>query len=464
MKGLANRSHAIDPMRRLLVLAAPLVWLAAAAGPDQPGQTGGPVPPLFTSFAVLEATLEAPLADLIARGRKDTDYAVIGKLTVRDPATGNGSTVPDIRLTTRGHTSLRESECDFPKLKITFPQTAGRTVFDGIGALKIGTHCSDRADGPGGKYGRWPNEKAAHREAFVYRLLEAMTIPSLKARPARITYVDSKRPGTPLVRNAMLLEDDSEALKRFGARSELPANQFGSAPSVFAMPDIAKLFFGQAMIGNFDWCLRMAPNDTYRCNDTTPIWNVLGLIRPQGMAVPLIHDFDISGIVTTRHIWFDKVFNAAFAPTEAEVEVLAQVQRTRSVFPRDLLDATRAELVGRKAAAYQALADSPLDDEGRTAARKYLDAFFRAIETDEAFYRPMIVLGTPVYLDAAATRPACPEEAPAGTPVTAPVETSGDKSRVVLLDALWQWAEKCEAVRVNPVWIPTAAISPSYPQ
>ena len=262
----------------------------------------------------------------------------------------------------------------------------------------------------------------------------------------------------------MFLEDDAEALERLGGRSELPAKQFGSATSVFAMPDLARLFFGQAMIGNFDWCLRMSPRDTYRCNDTTPIWNIVGIIRPEGMALPVIHDFDIAGMVTTRHIWFGKVFNRAFAGSEAEVEVQAQVQRMRSVFPRDLLDATRHELVGRKAVAYHVLADSAMDDAGRRSAKEYLDAFFAAIESDEMFYRPAIVARTPVYLDAAGSRPACTEEAPPGTPVSPALETVGEFSRVVPLDALWQWAEKCEAVRLNPVWVPTAVISSRYPQ
>src|SRR5262245_19057774 len=118
----------------------------------------------------------------------------------------------------------------------------------------------------------------------------------------------------------------------------------------------------------------MAPTDTYRCNDRTPIWNVLGLIRSEGMAVPLIHDFDIAGMVTTRHTWFHKAFHAGFAASEAEVEVLAQVQRTRVVFRRELLDATRRGFVDRKPAAYRALSESPMDDAGRTAARQYLDA------------------------------------------------------------------------------------------
>jgi hypothetical protein len=444
---------------RLGPLATAVVLLTTSGSPAQVQDAASP---LFSSYSVLTATIEAPFAELIENGRRREDYEVTGSLTLSG-AGGRTASIENIKITTRGHTSLRESECSFPKLKLDFAaaRVAG-TIFDSMSALKIGTHCSDKPDGPAGKYGRWPNEKTAHREAFVYRLLDATGIPSLKARPARLTYLDSR--GTePLVRDALLLEDDAEAVERYGARSELSPKQFGSAPTVFAMPDLAKVFFGEAMIGNFDWCLRMSPRDTYRCNPTTPIWNILGLVKADGTAVPVMHDFDIAGMVTTRHSWFSKVFNRAFAGSEAEVEVLAQVQRTRSIFPRGLLDATRKDLIAKKAAAYEALADSPMDDAGRAAARGYLDAFYRAIETDEAFYRPVIVARTPVLPDARASRPACPEEAPPGTPVSQPLETSHDKSRVVVLDALWQWAEKCEAVRLNPVWVPTAVISESYP-
>ena len=451
---------------RLGSLAAAVVLLSAF-GPraDLQDPSTGRAPQVFSSYSVFTATIEAPFAELIENGRRRSDYEVTGTLKLAGDDGGRKTSIEHVKITTRGHTSLRESECTFPKLKLDFAGAhVDGTIFDDVSAVKIGTHCSDKPDGPGGKYGRWPNEKAAHREAFVYRLLEIMRVPSLKARPARLTYVDTgsrSRIGEPFERDGLLLEDDAEAQERYGARSELSPKQFGSAPSIFAMPDLAKLFFAQAMIGNFDWCLRMSPGDTYRCNDTTPIWNVLGLIKAEGMAVPVMHDFDIAGMVTTRHTWFGKVFNRAFADSEAEVEVLAQVQRTRSVFPRNLLDATRRDLIDRKAAAYESLADSPMDDAGRTAARNYLDSFYRAIERDDVFYRPVIVAQTPVLADA--SKPACPEEAPPGTPVSEPLDTSEGKSRVVLLDALWQWAEKCEAVRLNPVWIPTAVISESYP-
>ena len=32
---------------------------------------------------------------------------------------------------------------------------------------------------------------------------------------------------------------------------------------------------GEAMIGNFDWCLKFAPDGIYRCNEPKPLWNIL---------------------------------------------------------------------------------------------------------------------------------------------------------------------------------------------
>jgi hypothetical protein len=232
------------------------------------------------------------------------------------------------------------------------------------------------------------------------------------------------------------------------------------------MPDVARLAFGEAMIGNFDWCLRMTPEDTYRCNDTTPLWNILWFTKADGSALPVMYDFDLAGMVTTRHTWFRKVFNPAFAPSEPEVEVLSQVQRTRSLFPRQLLDATRREFVAHKGEAYAVLDQNTLDDEGRASAKAYLNAFFAAIEADEAFYRPVVTArGARIFADAAQSQPVCGTGSiPPGTPVSEPLETSGQMAKVVILDALWHFDEKCAIVRTAPIWIATTAIGTDYPR
>jgi hypothetical protein len=424
-------------------------------------------PALFASHDPIELTLEAPYAELFERSRANPEYTVTGRVSYRDSA-GNAVVIDGVGVETRGHTSRRENECDFPKLKLAFRGAPpADSHFAGMETVKIGTHCGDRPDGElTPRYGRWGNEKAPHREAFVYRLLEAVNVPSLKARPARISYIMTGAASrtAPLIRNAMLLEDDDAAIVRLGGTGQLDRKAFTSARDTFSPEDTARLAFAQAMIGNFDWCMRMTPDDTYRCNDTNPLWNVMAVQR-SGRTLPVAHDFDLAGLVVGRHLWFGKVFNASFAASEPAVEVLAQVQRTRSLFPRDVLDGVRRELSGRKDGAYQALAASTMDDAGRQRIRLYLDAFFGAIESDQAFYGPVVTdPDGRMYQDADRRAVVCGDgRMPAGTPVSAPMETRGGMTKVLVLDALWHWAEQCEAVRKEPVWVPAGAIGADFP-
>jgi hypothetical protein len=195
---------------------------------------------------------------------------------------------------------------------------------------------------------------------------------------------------------------------------------------------------------------------------------VLALKRPDGGTVPVPYDFDLAGMVTGHHRWFDLVFNPAFAPgaPEAALEVLGQLQRARTLFTRAQLDMTRSEFVKHKADAYAVLADAQLDGAGRRTATAYLDAFYAVIESDDRFYLPVVVAdNTRLYRDARRSRAACGHTTvPRGTPV-APVETHGSMQAVLILDALWQWAppRECDAVHSGAVWIQAGSISSNYP-
>jgi hypothetical protein len=180
-------------------------------------------------------------------------------------------------------------------------------------------------------------------------------------------------------------------------------------------------------------------------------------------------DFDLAGMVVGRHPWFDKVWNPAFVPSKShtEIEVLSQVQRTRSLFPRAQLDAERKHFLARKPAVYTALEAATVDDEGRAIARAYLDDFYEAIAQDERYYRPIVVRGdVQVFLDAEGTREACgPKDVMRpGTPVNE-LQRSGAMSQVVILDAMWRWASRneCNAVQDGPVWIASDSIIRDYP-
>src|SRR6267142_538331 len=241
-------------------------------------------PDFFASTTPITLKLEAPLQKLFEEGAENEKYSVPGILSYTDPASGTNVAIRDVKVSVRGHTSRRETECTFSKLKLELP---------GGYDLKIGTHCGEADDQTlSAKYGRLANERSPLREGLVYRLLESVGVPVLRSRPARVTYVDAAQ-GAPLVRNALLLEDDDEAMKRLNGRSEIPMETFGSVRTRGASADAARIAFGEAMIGNFDWCLKFSPDDIYRCNEPKPLWNVLAFDRGNGAAL-LIKDFDLA--------------------------------------------------------------------------------------------------------------------------------------------------------------------------
>jgi hypothetical protein len=424
----------------------------------------------FSSQRILDLQLDAPLYELFAGSQGDSDYEVIGRLSYLDPATRRRVEIPGVQVSTRGHTSRAAGECDFPKLKLAFKQgVPDDSLFAGTGTLKLGTHCADRPDEPlSAKFGRLANEKAPYRESLVYQLLHAAGVPTLQARPARLTYVftDAAAPGQPpVVRNALLLEDDKEAMQRLNATIKLSEDRFDTARSTFDEADTARLALAQAMVGNFDWCLRFFSGDHYRCNDRHPLWNILGLAREDGGTVPLIYDFDLAGIIVGRHVWFPEVFDDSFLPSGSRIEIgmLAQLQRARSLFGRDRLDRTRAQFVERRAALYQAVAASAVDEDGRALAIAHLDTFFALIERDDQFYRPVITGdNVAAYLDPQRSQPACGDRSniPPGTPVGPTLATAGEMIQVRLLDAMWYWTppHRCDAVHQEPVWVPRSAV------
>jgi predicted permease len=441
-------------LRATMLFTAVLLTARAQQGPAP-----HKLPALLNGDDLIALTLQAPLQELFAKGVADETFTVAGTLRYRDPATSTDVALNNVEVAVRGHTSRRETECTFPKLKLKLK---------GSGSIKIGSHCGEAADDLTTKYGRLANEKSPYREALVYQLLKAVDAPTLRARPARITYVDPAQP-EPLVRNALLLEDDDDAMARVKGTAELPMETFGNVATRGAADDAVRIAFAEAMVGNFDWCLKFSPDDIYRCNEPKPLWNVLAFDRGDGKAALVMKDFDLAGVVVGRHNWFKTVWNPAFVPSksETEIEVLSQVQRTRSLFPRAALDAERRHFLERKAAVYEALQRAPVDAQGRQLARAYLDSFFSAIADDGQFYRPVVARSdVQVFLDAAATKEACgPKDVMRpGTPVNE-IQKSGAMSQVVILDANWRWASKseCNGVQDGPVWIKSEAITRDYP-
>lgn len=434
---------------------------------------------LFARDDTVSLRIEAPFDDLFARAKRDPDYATDGTLVWTD---GDASGEPvHVTISLRGHTSRRETECSFPKLKVSLAEGEDEAAFRGGGrSLKLGTHCGESEDDElTQKFGRLSNERSPWREAAIYRLLAALDVPTLRARPARVTYVYTPSAEGPsqsapqtITRNAMLLEDEDDAVRRLGGTAEIEPEVFTTADALFSPADAATLAFAEALVGNFDWCVKFTETDRYRCDARLKLWNVIAAKMSGGKARPIMYDFDVSGMVTGSHRWFQNVYNRAFVASQSarEVEVIGQLQRTRSLFSRRLLDETRRRFADKRDAAYSALEAAPLDERGRGHIREYMDAFYREIGTDEDFYRPVVV--EPDTMLRSAGSPNAPAvctsrgPVPVGTPVSEPLASRNGMINVVVLDALWHWGPraKCPAVQSGTAWIEAGAVSRDYPE
>src|SRR5689334_5150025 len=175
----------------MLVRVAFLASAVLLAGVEQPQLDS-----LLEGKGPAALTIEAPIQRLFDTGSEDETVTVPATVTFKDGASGADVVLTDVAVSVRGHTSRRETECTFPKLKLKLK---------GNGSIKIGTHCGEAGEGQlSPKYGRLANEKSPLREALVYDLLRAVGAPALRTRAARITYVD-KEAGEPLQRHALLL-------------------------------------------------------------------------------------------------------------------------------------------------------------------------------------------------------------------------------------------------------------------
>jgi hypothetical protein len=419
----------------------------------------------FDDPSIASFTIEAPLQELFARGVADESYSVKARISFGaspklDPLEGE--------LSVRGNTSRKE--CAFPKLKLEFKDKDNAGIFSGMHSVKINTHCGEA---PGEelttKYGRLANEKSPWREGVVYRIAQAAGATTPLARPVRVTYLDTSSPSGParsIVRNALVVEDDDDVAARLRATGEIAPEQFTNAGELFTPETTARVAFTQALIGNFDWCLMMHPGDDYRCDARRKLWNMTALRTPTGV-VAVLGDFDLAGPVTGRHVWFDHVFPRNFAASTIDTEVIAQVQRARTLFDRALLDRMRQDFVSRRDAIRKAIDGATVDPHGAELARAYVDAFYRAIEADRDFYRPVVVQGgVRIFTNSTGETDACGigDSVPEGTPVKELRRENG-RAQVQILDALWHWAppSECVPVHTSPVWIDPASISDRWP-
>lgn len=441
-------------LRRALLLpwliaatTLPACAVDAASDADEAAAAVG-TDPLWDDASVLAIELRAPLAELFARSAnsmsRDELPAVRGTLRFgqRDLA---------VSVRQRGNTSALETECSFPKLRVTIDrdQDLSGTPFVGHRKLVLNSHCGERPTSERTDYGRVANEVSPMREHLAYRMVRALDLPTYRTRLSRIRYVDDATPDQALVRHGLFIEHKDEALARFKAEGLIPDSakevdvtteeaEGDDDPDLMDRRLAARIHLAEALLGNQDFRLHLGSRtEPERWTDTgplfaPPLWNidVFGTTGNGGEQLPVIQDFDLSGVVAPVKPAPMLDPSRTFGADNATQIAMSGIQLVRTMISREDFDAAVAAVKARRAAVEAELARGAVDAEGRANAQKLVKSFFDLLESD-MLYPPVVASEGVRVVDPAsgADDERCLAPIPVGTPAmklaTAPRRVNG---------------------------------------
>jgi hypothetical protein len=267
-----------------------------------------------------------------------------------------GPAIP-IQLRTRGHVRRNVRTCEFAPLKLDFTKSEMKgTIFQGIGALKLGTHCQ----------GSDVYEQYQLKEYMASRIYNLLTPRSLRPRLAHVTYVDSTGAKKPFTKLGIFFEDADDMAKRVDAREE-PRQRVMFR--FFDQPALILMSLFQYMIGNTDYSIVV-------------LHNVIILVDTNRVIYPVPYDFDYSGLVYAHYATPGKILGLTSVrdrlyrgPCKTEAE----------------LEPAVAQFMARKDEILALPAAMPGLDEGhRKNAEKYLNEFYEQISKPEKVRRTFV--------------------------------------------------------------------------
>ena len=275
--------------------------------------------------------------------------------TISYPAAdGSVATMP-LRIRTRGHSRRNPRTCTFAPLRLEFDKALTKgTVFDGHGALKLGTHC------------RKGSEEIVFREYAIYRMFNVLTPQSFRARVASVTYTEAASGKVVAEEAGLFIEDDDDVAKRMDGRIvDLQA-------AIFARVDpdaLVTMMLFEYMIGNTDFSIMVQHNV-----------RIVQTQEPRRFAVP--YDFDYSGLADAGY----SVPGRGLPITSVRDRLYRGPCRTTAEWQPyfDKFVAAKPQILG-------ILESSPgLSQSYRNDARRYLEPFFRTIGHPSLIRRELI--------------------------------------------------------------------------
>jgi hypothetical protein len=307
---------------------------------------------LFRSDEVLPVTLKADFR-AVMRDRDD-DSVTTFPATISFPAADGSVQSMPLRIRTRGHSRRNVRTCNFAPLRLEFekPRTKG-TVFDGHGALKLGTHC------------RTGQQEIILREHAIYRMFNLLTPRSFRSRVAKMTYLDAATGKLVAEEAGLFIEDDDDVAKRLEGRI------IAAAQPVFVTIDAGSLdlmTLFEYLIGNTDFSIMTQHNV-----------RVVQTEAGRRFAVP--YDFDYSGLADAAYarpapaLPISTVRDRLFrGPCRTAAEWQPSV---------DQLRAAKSKLMD--------LFEAPgLSPSYRKDARSYVEQFYRVLDQPSTLKRALI--------------------------------------------------------------------------
>lgn len=326
------------------MLGACLAGQAMAQAADKkPGK-------LFGDNSELQVTLSGPWRE-IRRNIKD-DKLYPAQLNLAGESGQQKSF--QVEVAPRG-VSRRFRVCDFPPLKVHFDKKAMKgTIFRGNKSLKLVTYCDSNS-----KY-----EQYIVKEFLAYRIYNLLTDYSFRVRPMRISYVDSKKGGKPIVRFGFFIEDIDDVAKRNGKKKldipDIPFRELEPGTS-----SIMSLF--QFMIGNLDWAATSGPREDRCCHNT----RLIGESNEAIPKFPIPYDFDSTGLVDAHY---------AAPPNQLKMRNIRQRLYRGFCKNKPQLGET-VSLFNQKKQEILGLVEQNtwLNDRSRTSSLRYLEGFYDII-------------------------------------------------------------------------------------
>jgi hypothetical protein len=338
--------------RNLVVVGVVLSVNAASA------QTSDVPDPLFMDNAVLPVSITAPFTTLVRERPKD-DY-LPGVISYNE---SDGTAVAlDLEIRTRGH--FRHTTCDYPPvlLNLKKKQTGG-TLFEHQNKLKLVIPC---------KYSDYW-EQTVLREYLAYRILNAVTNMSFRARLLRVSFDNTEKSKEPEVRYAFLIEHKNRLAKRY----DLKVLEVERTAVAAIQPDrlnLTSVF--EFLIGNTDFSPIAGAPDDECCHNYVLFGNEVDPI----LAIP--YDFDQSGFV-----------DAPYATPAEQLrirDVKQRLYRGRCANNEYLAGSLQRFRENRRDIYALIEEQEGLSSASQKAVTKYVDEFFKLIDDPKKVERRMI--------------------------------------------------------------------------